>query len=1368
MAGFLWYKDRTYLSDAEWNQFSVGEVADVSYTDVVYKPAVFEATIQNISAGGGLGHSLVAHNTASTRAPIIVTKSSHGLNTTDRISVSADSTGQIIPRIYEVEKIDGNTFYIRHFAVNQWSGQKEEGSEVNRILGQVVPANGTLTYTPTGKYSIESSSVANPDLTMGLEIIYWHMPDEFNSAGPFAHNGASPLVVTDNGHGYRDFQIIQVLDETSGAIEDNAYQVVSKTTNTYQLRHVKSSVAVNGTGTSPATTGTLRTYVDNNATAFPLFYGTITSLEESWSPSYGKIIKLQAKDHLQFFNNTTVKKLQIRFRDEGELIGGPAQDVGEQYHMGSELEAPIYLDGKKGYYNTASPPVFQVTETKVSDAIGNMVSDFNEGAGLIYTDNLNGSIGASSAISNIGQPKFEDSGFEMSMNELASGMFKRDLADSGHKVLRAMQDMAMADRHVTAVGTHTGKVWSCGGSGSPIAVAHTGHGLTTSQQIAVKDSTSASGMYVANGYYTVEVINSGAFYLLTMAGERVVGTASVSSGPTLTWEGAEDGNFGYDFFLDVGMYGQPNVDGYRLTGDSVDLPPRPMLNYFKRGYLQFRPDATGLNIVSPTIEDAEETGQTRIMTKNASWKIGDDEIISDVDLSTTATDEGNSEPSDLGHNLQLLRVKKMQCCNNVDAVATALGRLNHGGRWNGEFHWNRHDSFTRKSYTDSVEKYETVVGVNDEAMFCKSSGDLTSPGFSDTSTSSWEKSVLGNALDYWAVDHASTATGYTSTGAVVPGTPNDLEILRRVLVTGMGGINVAGAVPSTATVSVGTIPGGGHRVSGYAGISQVPMTGRPLQKGPGEVAVVAQYTDNNPVEADQVSHRYPHYSTGIVDCDLIKSIQNCELEGFDEANNFAGYATVTDSSGSMLVNHITSEGGSASAHYLQTGAMIKITAGESYDSTNYWNNYKRVEMDGVTPDINATTGRNAAASFYHTNLPNEAYDGITGTIPTAGALTKMAYVVGGITAYKRVFNVFDGVCRVQYQASKTRTESPTTDSYVLISDRSRLDKPYMGVEVHAIADEDRKSSTTYLTGLTTGKATMPDSLNYSGGDRLNMDTTGLRGGLGKTINGVNHYTAMPVRFRTGDKISETRFLMKDEPSPTSKHLFKNTQAIITNSLMEDKKRAKTSKLTYAAGNDFNEIRRTAASLLTRAAKDLIRGTVNITRYPFITLTGVADTGSGSPTGATLIPTQNVPVYGGRPGMLVTKTNGLDGTFMAGVLAEQFASGAIKGTLNTGSWSPGDHYRMYIHLRAGHSVRVSDPLSSVASNAIITKIEYKQTPSSSTSALEVIGYQDLPTGSPVMPLGDVTKAVVDNKGDLAGPITLGKARLNEITFSAGEP
>jgi hypothetical protein len=38
----------------------------------------------------------------------------------------------------------------------------------------------------------------------------------------------------------------------------------------------------------------------------------------------------------------------------------------------------------------------------------------------------------------------------------------------------------------------------------------------------------------------------------------------------------------------------------------------------------------------------------------------------------------------------------------------------------------------------------------------------------------------------------------------------------------------------------------------------------------------------------------------------------------------------------------------------------------------------------------------------------------------------------------------------------------------------------------------------------------------------------------------------------------------------------------------------------------------------------------------------------------------------------------------------------------------------------------------------------------------------------MPLGDVTKAVVDNKGDLAGPITLGKARLNEITFSAGEP
>jgi hypothetical protein len=139
-------------------------------------------------------------------------------------------------------------------------------------------------------------------------------------------------------------------------------------------------------------------------------------------------------------------------------------------------------------------------------------------------------------------------------------------------------------------------------------------------------------------------------------------------------------------------------------------------------------------------------------------------------------------------------------------------------------------------------------------------------------------------------------------------------------------------------------------------------------------------------------------------------------------------------------------------------------------------------------------------------------------------------------------------------------------------------------------------------------------------------------------------------------------------------------------------------------------------------------------------------------------------------MLVMKTDSSDGTFEGGVLAEKvdYNDGYIDGTLSGGeTWGVGEWYRMYIHLRAGHSIRVSDPRSSVQSNMLLTKIEYRESPSNLRSRLHVIGYKDLPTGVPVRPLGNIAKAVVDLKQDIAGPITLAKARLKQITFIAGE-
>ena len=112
MSGLLWYRDDSFMEDGDWNQFAVGELIEVTYIDEVYKPAQFSCTIQNVSAGGGIAQTSVAHTGAS---PLVVNKTAHGLSTTDRITVSDETTGAVIPRIYEVEKINNDSFYLRHF-----------------------------------------------------------------------------------------------------------------------------------------------------------------------------------------------------------------------------------------------------------------------------------------------------------------------------------------------------------------------------------------------------------------------------------------------------------------------------------------------------------------------------------------------------------------------------------------------------------------------------------------------------------------------------------------------------------------------------------------------------------------------------------------------------------------------------------------------------------------------------------------------------------------------------------------------------------------------------------------------------------------------------------------------------------------------------------------------------------------------------------------------------------------------------------------------------------------------------------------------------------------------------------------------------
>lgn len=1237
---FIQYWDKDLNNSAgAWNMLAVHELVQVEYEDEVYKPSIVKATIQNVSAAGGLPQSNLSHNSGT---PLIVTNEGHGLHTGARVTVTSESSGAVEQKVYSVEKIDADSFYLQHYEYDPRTGTKHQGGVSARINGDG-SATPTIDYVPVGKYNIETTDVDSPDFHMGQGIVLWHVPETFSRGGPWSHDGASPVVITHTSHPYSDDQIVQMVGDTQGTILDGGYKLANSTTNTYELTHVKSGEAVNGNGTA----GQIYTYFDHLSVGFPIFYGTITELSEEYSNQYGKVIVFTAKDHLQYLANVTAKRINNAVAAAGEKIGTDPR-------MPKMLPDLVYLHGAG-------------SQSRFSEAVAQMITDFEDGDAVIHTDNTNGTSSFSS-----GSEKFEQSGFVLSADELASTQFAKNISETNFKMLRIMQQLSMQDRHTSTTGSKVGALYGAGAGA--VTITSAAHGLAENGLIAVTNDSNTTN--VPNGIYRVKNVSTNYFKLHTIDSEAFVQTGSTG---TIDWEGVEDGNFGYDFYLDSGMYGQPTTDGYSVAG-GASQPLRPHMNYFKRGYRQFRPDATGLNIKLPLTTNEVEDGQTRIMYPDARFTVGDAEVITTVELQATTTSDGTEGfKRNLGHTLEILRIKQIACKDNV-AFEDVQTRARFAGRWNGDFHWGRHDGAAAQTGQG------VLTGRNDEPMLFTSGGAALAP----------------------SITAAATATSV------------DSRIAAKVLVDGVGGTNLGGYVS-------GNVPA----VSAYAGESELPAYGRTLAGGPGEGASGDERIKD---EADDAT---PHHSpilqsvTNVVDCDLLKSVKNIESEKLFS----------TDSpTCSTALDKIYDVG-----HGLDDGAWIKIISGTIVDGDDYWMNYYRVE--------------HVDTSYFHLHrLPTEAYDGIVGTIPTGadiyGSGTRISMGSGDVTAYKRVYNIFNGAARIQYQSINSRSEKSITENFVLVSDRIRKDKPYMSIEVSAVAD--RYSSDATSNGLTVAPCTVPDSTLYS-------DTTVETNGLVAASDSL-----VPARYRRGDRISETRFLfLDDHATPGSRrHIFKNTQAIITESILFDKKRSKSEELNYSMeGSDFNEVRRTAAVMLSRSSRDVVRGQIRIVEYPYIKLTGQSALGTSS---TVFRPTQNLLAYGGRPGMLVHKTDGEDGTLVSPVLAENMTDSTVTGTLGgSETWGVSDWYRVYIHLRAGHTVRVEDPRSSIQANMIATRITFREGPGTSSCHLEVIGLKDTATGFPVSPVGKIKAQQIRNStAQPHTPTSIGKARLRGITFSAG--
>mgnify|MGYP003633153355 FL=1 len=565
-----------------WNSLAVSELVDTSYNDEVYNPASISLRVQNRSAGGGVAYSGIAHSSAS---PTVVTNNAHGLETKDRITVTTESSGAIEPKIYGVEKIDANTFYIKNYLEDPRTGQRHLGGDSARVDGDGT-STPTLSYVPTGKYSIQTSDVDEPDFFLGQEVVLWHFPDGFEKTSTYSHNGnTTAIVVTYSSHTHVTGDIVQVVDEDTGYVSDDSYMVEKVDTNTFKLLKTKSQVYVKGSGVS----GNLAFYYKSKSAGFPLFFGPITELQESWDTRYGKIIEIRAKDRLQFLANTTAKAIlkDVSASGSGEIMGNVPR-------MGNAIPRLVYLDGSVA------------TENKFSEAIAAMTDDFAEGNNIIHTDNSNG---ASTFTADA--EKHEASGFVLTSDELASGNFAKDVSESNHKVLRVMQQLSMQDRHYTSSGSGTDSGYGSGGTDG-VQINTNAHGLSLNDIIYVFGDNQED--HIPPGMYRARDISTNSFKLFTLDGDAVANTAGTG---TVSWEGMQDGNFGYDFFLDSGMYGIPASTGYSIAGSATEYDPRPHLNYFKRGYRQFRPDATGLNLTLPMENNITEDGQTRIMFPDA-------------------------------------------------------------------------------------------------------------------------------------------------------------------------------------------------------------------------------------------------------------------------------------------------------------------------------------------------------------------------------------------------------------------------------------------------------------------------------------------------------------------------------------------------------------------------------------------------------------------------------------------------------------------------------------------------------------------------------------------------------------------------------
>ena len=1153
--------------------------------------------------------------------------------------------------------------------------------------------------TSAGMYTVEGE-VSYPTFNRFQPIRLFHVPRPLYTKA-IAHNGGATaggeITFTLAGHGMAVGDRINLINESTGAMEDGLFKVKAVTTNTFTLYRRNSGIniwAVNITGTG--TSGTVVLHSEVKYSMYPMFYGRIDSVDVSYNDNVGKTISIVALDYLSGLRDEIIT---------ASRIGAPSRSTYDDAFGDTTLK-----DGtENGQFKPVSyPDATSTAAHKLSATVKGMVSDWSYGRD-IYTDNTY------DGTNTLGESKFENSSFEFHGKDDAKF---RHFAGRETTVLNAMKNVAMTERHAASensvgsggVPVSTSIKYVAAGSTDYSALVTTGtnrdvvfqkaaHGYVDGNMVTVSDDTMPIGTdHIDFASWVVTAASDGYFKIKDMGGNvKQIADAATGSPPTLTRVAkispGVTGSFGYDFYVDAGLYAST------INIADQQLAHRPHLNYFLRGSRPVDPSTTGLTLQYPSQGDEAEntfgwgtaTSSGRINTTKMflmpqfEHGLHAEDLYSHIGLASVGSDD--SEPSDindLGHKMELIKINSIAAEDWVAALPSsteAERRIQraYSGQW-GKFHWDRSDSAT---------------GL----------GNYTA-GADDTDNQNYFRSGDG---------------AYLSDGTY------------GVITAGKGGDAI-----STTTCT------------GLMGLSVLPTTGRSFTFPPD------QPTDNSTKSRDtgDPAHTTDEVKVGgeaLAAADLIKDVWNVDSEGL-LGSEVTCTSTGDETAGARLVVENT-------GHGLETGNIIKVTQFGTATSGTVGN----IAVGTAPTRASADAPTTATGSYYRVQRKDDDEFYITDVQKHSTQLERLPFTVtaaSNVFKYKLAYNVFKHACRVQYVTGDTfatgtkdtvlrTTETKADADYALISDVKKTDKPYPSINVNNLVVPNAASGAPHpKNNLVTvvseysldGTIQATKGLGYG-----TVPHTGTDGVLVTRFqeSGDN----VKVRFLPGDHISETRFLYHDNDlggiigralvgpgsERSSKDLFISKNFQILERMVDSKSISKTYQLKYnESASSKNSIRSAAVQILKRAILPSKRTTCKVFGYPIVKLTGPAQDGTGYTGGNTsasadedfLVPVDNPLAYGGRAGMLVEKTTGLDGPTIDMVLPDTITSAGIKGEMLGGeTWSAGDFYRMYIHLRAGMSVRVQHPAAGVIGNHICTRLTYYERMGTTETTIETTGYDE---------------------------------------------